>query len=1233
MPRFSRCLLNVSSLVCLFANHPAARAYDPPVDKAGPLTAELTGPESVSEVDVPIALTLKLTNASDQLLAGTVRLNVIDRWQIVGKNPRPFKVPPRASTTIPLQVIVGQGTHNALYPIHAVVASQSPSPSLVAHPILIMEVRNVPVPHGSSVARPVLAWRPIALDRDSILSLWQLPLRRVVVQDFDGPSITLPVGFEGSEAVTHASLAVRSQTLDGDQRDAIAMHPPWYGGHAGTMLVEFPLELPADATVQLTFANAMNPGGESDGVTHRVRVARGDAPAGELGETVFERHTTAYTWQPARVDLSRFAGRTVRLQLECHPGPERNTGWDLSFWGRPTLHIGEPKAKQGPDRSSTTPLTLGTLSSGGQTYLAEVVPGVRGLLDMQLRIGNDRQRLSAHGLHVRAAGFRLDDPGSPARLTRIEMSREPSGEVLCRHFFDSPRGTFTLVVRLSVEQTAIGMACRLENVPAARPWMDVHLEDVAVGQWDLPLERVYAGTGNVVDHPGPFQLSFDGHRLSTSFVGYEFAPGLALVEAADVPPTRLDVQPAAKHASLHVSGSQRRQWIPAPTVWQAVKQWRSTNGLRAAAGVEKLAGRFVFDLWGGKYGSSRADLQRAFRYGLTDSAVVWHNWQRWGYDYRLPEIFPPNPKLGTTDELRRMIDDCRAKGVPLALHDNYIDFYPDARGFSYDKVIAFGQDGTPVRAWLNKGRQAQSYRYRPDRVESFLQANLRQIRDQLAPTAYFIDVWSSIRPYEYWTSKGEFHTAQSTRDIWRESFAWIRDFLGDRAPQISESGHDQLIGWLDGAQANHLRVGTPLEGDYGWAVWNWPCRDAERIPWFDAAHHDRFILHGAGYESRYCSGLDRRMHGIYSDDYLTTEMMTGHPAMVSRPFGRDVVRKYWLTQETSRALAQRRIEDVEFVEDDIHRQLIRWSDRGQVWINRSDQDWSVAGCLLPPYGYRAEIETEKGKIVSSIERREGLVVESAWSKQQVYVNARGRLERRLPVRVEVAEIKNLADGKIELALHWQASVPLPEGWHPFFHFCDSDGAIAFQATPPTPADHRVADGVTTRIIATLPESALEGVEYEFCFGFYHPKTGQRLALTGPDRGDRRTRVGSIQIRKDLDQPAQAVWKPFQAAADPYRARYNPNRRSVPFGPITTSGGCRMTVVNNRLELTPLPETVPGQTSFDLNWSELPWDLPRPQHVVLIDDQGAEVDRYDLAPGEDKVHIVVRDNIFAYRLLP
>ena len=54
-------------------------------------------------------------------------------------------------------------------------------------------------------------------------------------------------------------------------------------------------------------------------------------------------------------------------------------------------------------------------------------------------------------------------------------------------------------------------------------------------------------------------------------------------------------------------------------------------------------------------------------------------------------------------------------------------------------------------------------------------------------------------------------------------------------------------------------LGRPLPGDRSWCVWDIRCNDAERTPWFDAAHHDRFILHGAGYSSRYEGGLGNRL--------------------------------------------------------------------------------------------------------------------------------------------------------------------------------------------------------------------------------------------------------------------------------------------------------------------------------------------------------------------------------------
>ena len=220
----------------------------------------------------------------------------------------------------------------------------------------------------------------------------------------------------------------------------------------------------------------------------------------------------------------------------------------------------------------------------------------------------------------------------------------------------------------------------------------------------------------------------------------------------------------------------------------------------------------MFDLWGGRYGESAEALRQAFRYGLTDAMVVWHNWQRWGYDYRLPDIYPPNPQLGTLEEMQELIDACkrgrRAVRPARQLH----------RLLSRRRRLLLREEHrlpptTARRSRPGSTRAAtpSSYRYRADAIEPFLRRNLRaDPRRTWRPTAYFIDVWSSIRPYDYWTADGRFFDRVYTRDTWGEHFAWIRELLGDDAPQISESGHDQLIGWLDGAQTNHLRVGQPV---------------------------------------------------------------------------------------------------------------------------------------------------------------------------------------------------------------------------------------------------------------------------------------------------------------------------------------------------------------------------------------------------------------------------------------
>ena len=1158
-------------------------AWSPPQDTAGPLTVGIEGPSALTETGSPFAAVIVLENKGDAALQGTLRVGLIDGWQAEPGDPQAFAVGARATARREVRITPAPRTYNAHYPVHVFAEFSLGGETLVAHPVLIVETRSANAPR----AGVPIDWKPFELAANRGLVLWRLPVNRTVLQMFNqGEPKVMPVNWQGSEETSRANVQFGARIQRGDARETIGIHPPWYQGRAGTALVEFPLRLPEAKPIRLRFANALRdhiPDRErpSDGVTFRVRVARWDAPDGTQGEVVFERHTDAKVWLDGEADLSRFAGQPVRLQLESHPGPKNDTNVDQSYWAEPTLTAGTaPQAPPFPPASNAGSRVLGSIGQNGRRHEVRLWPGERGLLDTAVGIG----RLCFNGFRARVLGDALEDWRSAAMLV---SAREESGggRYRVRHSFRSWAGDFDLMGEIWTERTQLRARFWLENTPGPKPWLVAYLEDLSVGAWNEKARRVYAGPGNVLEDPQAFRLTFDGHRLSTSFVGLDFESGLSVVQAVDAPPSSFDADPAARHYSLHTPHEQTLSFVPAASVWEAVTLWRGTNGVRPAAGVDKLAGRFVFDLWGGRYADTARALGRAASYGLQDSIVVWHNWQRWGYDYRLPDIYPPNPQLGTFQEMLDLARAARENGILFAPHDNYIDFYPDAEGFSYEHIAA-GKDGAPVKAWLNEGRQAQSYRWRADRLRPFLERNLRAVRDGFAPTGYFIDVWSSAGPYDYWTLDGRFFSRLFTRKVWGESFAWIHDWLGDSAPQISESGPDQLIGWLDGAQANHLRVDQPPAGEYSWAVWDIRCAGAERIPWFDAAHHDRFVLHGAGYETRYASGLDTRLHGIYSDDYITTEVLTGHPGMAKSAFGRDVVRKYWLLHDLTRELALRRIDSVGFAGGNLHRQYVRWDNGGEVWVNRGAEDWAVAGHVLPEYGFYARVPAEEDAIEAAIERRGGVIVDWARSPWLYHVNARPVVSDRLPIRVALDSITWLGERRFRFTLRWETEGEFPAGYRVFVHFVDSEGKILFQGDHnPPPA----AGGGTYLSAAesVIPAQYAAGQAFETRIGFYNPNGGARLLPEGADDGTSRLRLGSIVLRGQGATLTGVDWRPFEAPPDPALARLNPDGRTVAFDAVSTDGALRLSPAGDALWLTALPE---GRKRFSVRveWAALPW---------------------------------------------
>ncbi len=1203
-----------------------AVAFNPPSDSEGAFTARIDGPAVFEAAGAPVDYTLVVENNSAAAVDGEARFEVIDDWRVEVDGDTAFRLDASGTHSIPFRVVAGPESLNALYPIHAFVSLGEAKAAVELHPVLVAEMQRPDPPRPE----PDISWQPVRLEEKDMLNLTQMPVyRRIMVLEDAEPMVFSP-NTDGEEPRTqmhvHVSEAV---TLQHSLRSSIVIHPPWHRGHRGSGMVEFPVRLPESEPVSLGFYNAIRRHREneppSDGVTFRVRVAEMNGPV--LGKVIYERHTDAKEWVRGQVDLTAWAGKAVRVQLESHPGPDMDTTCDLSYWGEPRLSAGFAsqdvtwgQAQPAEDRWEER--VVGTWTQEDDDWTWRIRSSGRGLLYAGHTLTHGNRGVALRGVVVVVGGNTLHLRNQLTRLTEV-VDESDDGRVRYRHHFEGWTHDFDLMIEASIEDKIPRLRVWLENAPAPTPWQSVHIEDA-----HLEIDgatRIYAGVGNVLEKPEPFRLHFDGHQMATSFVGYDFENGLSLVQAVDVPPDYFAFD--GKSCSLHAPHAQTITLLPGKNVWQAAARWGEVDGKPASPGVEKLAGRFVFDLWGGRYAESRAALERAMRYGVRDAVVVWHNWQRWGYDYRLPDIWPPNPDFGTLEEFQALADTCMRNGFLFAPHDNYIDFYPDAEDYSYDR-IAFTAGGQPIRAWFNKGRGAQAYRWRPDCITPFVERNLKLIQDGVAPNSYFIDVFSSIGPHDYWTRDGRLVSRIETRRIWGETFAWIRDYL-DGAPQISEAGHDQLVGWLDGAQANHLRVRTGPDDPADGMVWEVPCADAERIPWIDTAHHAEFALHGAGYSPRYTAGLDTRLHGMYSDDYICTEVLTGHPGMVHHPpFGRGIIRKFWLTDGLMHALALKRIENVVFADNDIHRQEVRW-ENGVVRVNRDGSDWTVGGHVLPQYGFHAQA----GGAEAAIERLDGVIAEWARGPEFIYVNARTQMDTRLPVSVSAARVQYTGERALEVDLAWQARAPLGKDWRVFVHFMDESGGILFQGDhdPPTPAtqwDGPERSHARTRI----PDGYGPGSTFELRVGLYLPDSGVRAVLADANDGNNAVRLGNVRLEGAGDIIRNAAWEPRETAGDPYRARMNPTGKALDFGGIITDGACRLYTEDGTLCVMALPEQ---QAPFVLKVrpAALPWKTAPATEATAYGEAGESLGEAPLRAEGDWLVLECRPGIYRWRLTP
>lgn len=793
-----------------------------------------------------------------------------------------------------------------------------------------------------------------------------------------------------------------------------------------------------------------------------------------------------------------------------------------------------------------------------------LVPGPQGLMNAFLCFADSRGVVVFDGFGIEIDSHPMGD--ETAIIQKVEPNFD-AGEGVIQYQIAGEK-SFHVQTRIWSEKGALRVAF---SMPDAKRDLrgSPRFTKLAIGPSSEKAVRVYAGFGSVLQDPGTFDIP-GGSKLTTRHIGIDF-PGLSLVQAVDIYPDLFSVNSTIPRYALVTHGDATFSFIPSTAgAFAAARVYRPIANFSPASGVDHLKGKMCLDQWGGDYAKATEGIEKAASYGITDAIFVKHDWQRWGYDYRLPEIFPPH---GSLDDFLKMAAACKKTGILFCPHDNYIDFYPDAEGFTY-RDICFRADGTPQRAWLNRGRLAQSYRWLPTAFFPALEKNLRTEKESFSPDGYFLDVFSSIIPFDYYDQQGRFFTKTVMLENWGKAFDKIHEALGKEAPTISETGHDALIGHLDGGEADQPLYTSAKTDSHASKDWQIPVGDSERVPWHDMATHGDFVLLAGGLGHRYANGGEPFLHDYASDDYLCTTVMGGRNPMCEGPFSSQAVMTYWLLHGICSQLARSDLLSFDFFENDIHRQTIGFSDNRTVQINRGEKDWKIGETILPQYGFIAKGTDCEANIL----RRDGVISAFAQEKGLLFADARPPKNQITP---HVKSVEDLGGGKFKLTIEWNFARPLPAGYRPFLHFVDEKAAsegILFQGSLIfTPADLSAPGKYQSVAEVTLPHDLKISV-IAIRFGLYHPTEGGRLPLQGLVDQTGRARGGKILVQ-NVSGKQTLQWTPENPDPDEAArsARINQSRKLVDFGPVATNGAFQLKHEGKVWTLIPLPDS----DSFDV----------------------------------------------------
>ncbi len=286
----------------------------------------------------------------------------------------------------------------------------------------------------------------------------------------------------------------------------------------------------------------------------------------------------------------------------------------------------------------------------------------------------------------------------------------------------------------------------------------------------------------------------------------------------------------------------------------------------------------VYDNWDKGFNKIISDTKTLKQNGIDSLWLIVHDWQNGGYDNKLPDVLPSNSLYGGNTALKELSALCRSYKYLFSLHENYSDFYPNAKSYKTEH-IALDSKGEYIKAW--KTSEVQSHLLKPVKVNDYLNSISSKIKKTFSTNASFVDVMAARNPsdyvdYDYESSyAGKF---KGTYTYYKNAAKQLRKI--HKGPVSSEGyNHFLYVGYYDDITAQILDAEfnkNPAIGGYYRPL----------LVNFDLLKmHNKSMVHGVGYLERFFSknNIWQSHMGRSKDSILicsATELAYGHGGFI-----------------------------------------------------------------------------------------------------------------------------------------------------------------------------------------------------------------------------------------------------------------------------------------------------------------------------------------------------------------